>query len=290
MILLRSRPVRVPRLAVLAGVALGCLGAPLRAQGVSEIQITPETMTLGVGQREVLFAAAYDRQGNLIPSAQFGFWSSDTTIVRVLRDGTVLGVSPGLAKVEARSQGRRASMAVLIRGTGPGAGSAGRSASLSGAVLTLDPASVMLLPGETLRISAQALLEDGTPSPPGRVTWKSLRSEVAAVDPTGLVVGIAPGRSIVQAATAVGLMATAPVEVETADFALSRPRLVLGPGDADTLRATAPSQSNREVRGGIQWRSTDTAVVRVGPSGIVAARSPGQAEIVALGFGQERRV
>ena len=76
--------------------------APSVAQTVNEVQVTPETMTLAVGQRQPIFAAAYDRQGNLIASAKFGFWSSDTLIARVGKEGSVLGVSPGLAKVEAR--------------------------------------------------------------------------------------------------------------------------------------------------------------------------------------------
>src|SRR4051812_40201778 len=40
--------------------------AAAQAQSVSEIQVTPETMTLGVGQKQALFAAAFDGRGNLI--------------------------------------------------------------------------------------------------------------------------------------------------------------------------------------------------------------------------------
>jgi hypothetical protein len=43
------------------------------------------------------------------------------------------------------------------------------------------------------------------------------------------------------------------------------------------------------MRGGIQWHSSDSNVVRVGPTGVVTAHSPGRAEIVVRGFGQERR-
>jgi uncharacterized protein YjdB len=291
----RTPPIRTthgPRLCALR--LLGLVGllagaTPMHAQSVAEVQVTPETMTLGVGQRQAIFAAAYDRQGNLIPSAKFQFWSSDTLIARVQKDGTVLGVSPGLAKIEARLQGRRASLAVLINGTGPGADSAGRQVPPTGTVLTLDPASVTLLPGESVRITPQALREDETPAPTGRVTWKSLRPEVARVDTSGLVFGVAPGRSIVQASTSTGLMTTARVDVEQADFSLPQPNLVLGPDESDTLQAVVPSQGNRILDSGIQWRSTDTTVVVVNPSGVVTGRSPGQAEIIAAGFSQERR-
>ena len=93
--------------------------AALQAQSISEIQVTPETMTLGVGQKQALFAAAFDARGNLMASAKFTFWSSDTLIAKVRKDGSVVGVAPGLAKIEARSNGRRASMAVLITGSAP---------------------------------------------------------------------------------------------------------------------------------------------------------------------------
>ena len=257
----------------------------LRAQTANEVQVTPETMTLGVGQKQSIFAAAYDRQGNLIPSAKFLFWSSDTSIAKVSRDGAVLGVAPGLAKVEARLQGKRASLAVLITGGSAPAGGGGTG----GSALAIDPATAVLLPGEGVRLSAQALREDGTPLPVGRVAWKSLKPEVATVDTAGIVLGVAPGKSIVQATTGTGLMATVPVEVEQAEVAIAGANEVLGPEDAETLRVLVPSQANREITGGMQWRSADTTIAAVGPTGIVQARSAGRTEIAMVGFGQERR-
>ncbi len=252
-------------------------------QNVAEVQVTPETMTLAVNQRQALFAAAYDRQGNLIASAKFTFWSSDTLIVRVMRDGTVVGVGPGLAKVEARVQRRRASMAVLVTG--------GRTDSVAvpaGSVLTLDPSAAALLPGESVQLRAEAIVQDGSPVAPGRVSWKTLAAGVATVDSTGVVVGVGPGRTIIQAAAS-GLMATAPVTVEPTAFALTPTQVSLSPNQVDTLHAVVPSQGNREIRGGVQWSSSDTAVVQVGPSGIVTARGPGQASVLAAGFSQSHR-
>jgi hypothetical protein len=192
----------------LAAILLTVPPAAATAQTVAEVQVTPETMTLALNQRQPLFAAAYDRQGNLVATAKFTFWSSDTLIVRVMRDGTVVGVGPGLAKVEARVQGRRASMAVLVTG--------GRTDSVAvpaGSVLTLEPAAVALLPGESLELSTRAILQDGSPVAPGRVSWRTLAPDVATVDSAGVITAVGPGRTIVQA-TASGLMATAPVTVE----------------------------------------------------------------------------
>jgi uncharacterized protein YjdB len=280
--LARRRPAWAARgLAIVAWLAATGISAPLAAQGAIEVQVTPETMTLGVGQKQPIFASAYDRQGNIISSAKFVFWSSDTAIARVSTSGSVLGVAPGLAKVEARLQGKRASLAVLVTGG---------NAVGSGVALALDPTTAVMLPGESVLISPHALREDGTPLPLARVLWKSLKPEVATVDSTGLVVAVAPGKSIVQANGGAGLMATVPVEVEQADLVLAGASEVLGPEDAETLHVHVPTQGNREITTGLQWRSADSAVAAVGPNGVVQARQPGRTEIVMTGFGQERRV
>ena len=256
---------------------------PSPAQTVGEVQVTPETLTLPVGGRQTLFATAYDRQGNLIPNARFTFWSSDTLVATVGRNGAVVGVAPGLAKVEARIQGLQASTAVLITGPGGPADTAGAS------VLALEPASAALLPGEGLVVRARALREDGTPVAWGKVGWKSLDPRVAVVDSGGVVVAVAPGRTLIRATAAGGLVATAAVEVAAVEIALSRDSLVFGPGEVDTLRALVPGQGNREVRGAVRWQSSDTAVARVGPTGILNGVAPGRAVVAASWSGQERR-
>ena len=99
-------------------VAVALLGfvraAALRAQAVAEVQVTPETVTVGVGQKQTLFVAAFDRQGNVLPTARFSFSSSDSSIARVNGEGVVVGLRAGLAKVEARAQDQRAAIAVFV--------------------------------------------------------------------------------------------------------------------------------------------------------------------------------
>ena len=281
-------PLWAPLVLLVGGLLAPPTSLASQAQSISEIQVTPETMTLGVGQKQALFAAAFDARGNLIASAKFTFWSSDTLIARVRKDGSVVGVTPGLAKIEARSQGRRASMAVLITGSAPAEPPGQRGGSNT--ILTLEPASATLYPGETVRVRAEALRSDGSPAVAGNVYWKSIKPEIAAVDTGGVVTALSPGRTVVQVSTSNRLLATFPVEVSQPDFVLSRREIVLGPGDWDTLRALVPTQANREIRSLIQWRSTDTSIVTVDSPGIVRAIAPGVAEVIAAGFSQERRV
>jgi uncharacterized protein YjdB len=278
--------------------ALLCLLVPivpvssrLAAQTIAEVQVTPETMTLGVGQKQTVFAAAFDRQGNLISNARFSFRSSDTTIARVGPDGVVVGLAPGLARVEARGQTRRGSVAVLVTGgeastPTPAGGTAPR---IEGVTLTFEPASLRLLPGETARLVPQAVTDNGTAGDPGAVTWKSLRPELATEDRIGLVTAIADGRTIIQAAAANGLMATAPVEITSEEVVLSKRRVAVPPEGLDTIAVLVPSQNHRVLGSGAVWSSTDSTVVRVGPTGIVQGVRPGKAEVSARGYGQELR-
>jgi uncharacterized protein YjdB len=251
---------------------------------VAEVQVAPQTLTLGVGQKQTIFAAAFDRSGNLISNARFTFWTSDSSIARVQTDGTVTGVKPGLAKIEARTQGRRASLAVLVGdAAGPGGGAQGIAA------LTLQPASLRLVLGETAKLEPRALKDDGTAVDVGRVIWKSLRPDVVAVDSTGALLARGTGRSIIQAALPSGMVATAPVEVEAVDLVLSKSRILVGPGEVDTVQLLVPSQSNRVMTEGVVWQSTDTSVARIGPTGILQGVAPGSTEVVAWLAGQERR-
>lgn len=278
---------RAALLTLLATVAPA--SARVAAQTVAEVQVTPATMTLSVGQKQTVFAAAFDRQGNLISNARFTFRSSDTTIARVEADGVVVGLAAGLAQIEARAQTRRGSLAVLVTGPDGAAGATAVStARLEGVTLTLEPASLRLLPGETGQLVPLAVTDNGNTGDPGPVTWKVLRPDLVSVDSSGLVSAIADGRTIVQAATG-GLMATAPVEVQSAEVALSKQRVALPPDALDTLHIIVPSQNGRVLASGAVWSSTDSTIVRVGPTGILQGVRPGKAEVVARGFAQEHR-
>lgn len=209
-------------------------------------------------------------------------------IAQVRKDGTVVGVNPGLAKIEARSQGRRASMAVLITGSAPGDPARSR-ASMAASVLSLNPATVGVFPGERIRVTPRATREDGSPALVGRLTWLSRKPEVASVDTAGVITGVAPGQAIIEASSGSKLVATVAVEVSPADFVVSPQAVTLGAEEIDTLHAVVPAQGNREIRGLVQWRSTDSSVASVTAAGVVRAHGPGKAEIVASAMSVERR-
>jgi len=279
-------------LATAFGGALLLVAIPVRAaaaQAVADLQVSPESLTLGVGQKQTLFVAAFDRQGNVLPTARVGFASSDTTVARVNGEGVVVGLQAGLARVDVMAQDRKVAVAVFV--TSPT--SAPRVASApagTAAALRLDPPALTLLPGETGRITGTPLHADGSAAPAVPLTWRSLRASIATVASDGTVTAVAPGEAVVQATGRGGVAATAAVTVAPAEFTPSATALVRAPNALDTLYATVPSQGGRLVGGGISWRSADTTIARVGPTGIVQTLAAGQTDIIASGLGQERRV
>jgi Tol biopolymer transport system component/uncharacterized protein YjdB len=287
------------RRGLFAALAL-CLPHAARAQSVAEVQVAPPSLTIRVGERSGLLATAFDRIGNVIPTARLTWSSNNVNIARVDNNGTVTGVASGVAIVEARSGTRRGSAAIQVVGTAQPAAPAAAAAAVSdqpagsgpAAALRLEPGVVYLLPSENTRVSPRALRDDGSPAAPVAVTWTSLRSDVASVDQNGNVVALAPGQGTIQATAPGGLTATAPVVVERAEFAVREgPTLMLTPNEVDTLHVAVTSQNGRAVNPLVlQWSSSDQSVARVSLAGIVTAVGPGKATLTVSGLLQTKSI
>ena len=281
---------------ILLGLTLGARALP--AQNVAEVQVTPETVTLKVGHKQALFAAAFDAGGNLIPTARFTFSSNNPTVAEAQTDGVVIGLKGGAAIVQVRAGQKSFNVAVSVESAAqPSSSEAASTRPTEPAptgpppsMLTIEPTPILLLPSENRKLVVKGFREDGSPAELPPVSWKSLTPETVAVDAAGVVVGLVAGTAIVQASIPGGIAATAPVEVVATDITLNASRLILAPYDLDTLVVSVPMQGNRELRAGLQWRSLDPSIVRVGPTGIVQALAPGETEIVVTGFYREGRV
>ena len=95
---------------------------------------------------------------------------------------------------------------------------------------------------------------------------------------------------MIEASSGSKLVATVTITVSPPEYVLSRQSLSLAPDEVDTLRVLVPSQGNRELRGLVQWRSADSSVASVSPTGIVRAHAAGKTEVIAAGLAVERRV
>src|SRR5436309_6845565 len=91
------------------------------AQAVTEVQVAPPSVTIKVGERTGLLATAFDRVGNVIPTARVIWSSNNLAVAKVDNDGTVSGVAGGVAIIEARVGARKGQAAVQVIGGAPAA-------------------------------------------------------------------------------------------------------------------------------------------------------------------------
>lgn len=273
------RAARYPGVIGGAGLLLFLLVPGMLSGQASELQLTPDRLTLEAGRRQAIYAAAYDRQGNIVTSAVIAFSSSDTTVATVSKDGTVLAVGNGTAEIEARTGSLTAKAPVSVTGGAP---------RVAVASLRVEPRAVWLLPLEPARLSLNARLADGASAPGARIRWRTLDPRVASVDSDGLVVGVGPGQTLVEASAVSGPADTVLVSVDTARFTILE-RVSLAPGAVDTLATAVPSQRGRRLIAGLHWTSSDSTVVSAGPNGEVRAVAPGEAVVTVSGYGMTGR-
>ena len=300
---------------LLVSAALAWPGVAL-AQAVTEVQVAPPSVTIKVGEKNGLLATAFDRVGNVIPTARVIWSSNNVAVAKVDNNGTVTGIGGGVAIIEARVGARKGTAAVQVVGGPPAAATttppaapshaAGEPAGPPGpdplagqpagtgpaAVLRIEPPTIYLLPSENTRAAPRALKDDGTAAAPVSVTWKSLRPDIASVDQNGVIVALAPGQGTVQVTSTGGLTATAPVVVQQSDVAVQEPvPLVMSPGDVDTLHVTVPTQGGRLVSPlALQWSTADAGVARVNLTGVVTAAAPGHTTLTVAGLLQTKTV
>ena len=112
---LRARAFAAWLMILLAGV-LSCSGGgdatgPGATGGVSSVEITQRTLTVGVGSSVVLQALARDASGRPLTDRTIVWTSSDTTIARVSAAGVVTALREGDATIAATAEGKSAVVA-----------------------------------------------------------------------------------------------------------------------------------------------------------------------------------
>lgn len=262
----------------LPGVAaVGCgseVSAPASGSAATaQVSVTPSSSRITVGTTLPLQAEVRDATGQIVRDATVFWSSSDTSIATVTLAGVVTARGVGTVQIAASS--------------------AGRSAIATLAVLPVPVASVAVLPGSasipvggTLSLRA-ATYDSARVVLSGRqVLWATSSPQIATVDASGTVRGIAPGSAIITATSegksgAATVTVTAPVAV-VASVAVSPASRTLFISDTATFVATVRDSDGRTITGrSITWSSSDTRIATVSSAGLVTATGAGSAVIAA---------
>jgi hypothetical protein len=253
-----------------ATAASFALAPTLQAQAAATVEVRPAAVEAAVGERLSFTAVARDSAGrelDLRPTAwvaiPFDLAGADST-------GTVTAYGPGIARVAAIVGGQAGFATVTIR-------------PAPVARIDLTPPTGPLVVGGTLAVEAVARTAVGGPREDLAITWSSDAPEVAAVDPTGAVTGMAPGQATVTAA-AEEVEATVMIEI------VENPvqRLVLEPrtattrtGDVLRLEVVAEGSDGRPLADPfVRWSVTGEGAT-IEPDGAFVAERPGRYTVTA---------
>lgn len=235
------------------------------------VTVSPATSELtALGATVQLSAEVRDQNGQVMV-VTVTWASNNTSVATVGTSGLVTAAGNGTATITATA--------------GTVSGSATVTVAQQVSAVEITPDTGIVLPGTTLQLAAEAQDANGHAVAGSDFEWASSDTAVAAVDPTGLVSGIALG-SVEVSATSSGVTGRAQLEVvEPAPTTLAvSPDTLVFEALGDTLRLTAEvqDQAGRPMPGeAVVWSAGDSLVARVDGEGLVTAVGNGTATVTA---------
>lgn len=240
---------------------------------VTQIQITPPSLTLAKGTKGKLTAiATYSDNSTQDVSSQVVWNSSNIGVATINQSGEVSAVSNGSATLTGRV-GAVTSNGVSLSVTNASVNQIDLSATAS-----------TLAAGTKAQLTAVASYSDGssqniTPL----VSWSSSDSDVATVSTSGEVTAVSPGTAVITGSFA-GQISTLTVTVTAATVSaiqISTPLTSLALGTNGQLKALATYSDDTlvDVTGQINWSSSAPALVSVDANGQIKALAVGSAVI-----------
>lgn len=217
---------------------------PTAPSPIARVVITPAIRTLAQGDTVRLAAEALDSAGHPVPGASVRFFVAGNTRFegRVDSTGLVFAGSPGTLGVTAMASttGTRPVMGRLeLRVT------AGAPARVS-----VTPAALRVLPGQSVLLEATALAASGDRSE-AELRWRSSASRIASVSAEGVVTANAAGKATITV-RAGEIEQRVPVEVlgtPVASLELAPGATSARQGDVVRFRLVARDRAGRPIEG-----------------------------------------
>ncbi len=236
--------------------AAGTADITVESDGYSaaSVRISPNSLSLEVGQARDLVAEPRDAQGNRLGGNRRVAWrSSDPAVASVAGDGRVTGVGPGSASVTGTVGGvtGRVSVTITLEAV---------------ASITVVPSQLPLQAGQTAGLAATLVGSSGRALTDRPLSWRSSDPSVASVSVGGVVTAVGPGTAVITAISAsqtgqATVTVSAPV-IETPALDRGAAVAVIGrriPAFVDALNVAARGQDLDALRNayGIPLLPTD---------------------------------
>ncbi|MYG50020.1 MAG: hypothetical protein F4164_11820 [Gemmatimonadales bacterium] len=175
------------------------------APAPAAVAVRPDTVRFtALGESVQLSAEVRDQAGRTMEGVAVSWSSADVSVATVDSLGVAIAVGPGATTVlAAAGEATGQAVALVMQSVGS---------------VMVSPTAATIVLGDTLRLTAEALDENGHRVAGAALSWSSSDAGVARVDDTGLVEAVALGTATIRV-SAGGLSATAGITVETSDRA-----------------------------------------------------------------------
>jgi uncharacterized protein YjdB len=243
--------------------------------GVASLEISPNTLTVNVGDSGQLTAIVRDAAGHAVNTGSIAWASRDTAVALLNQSGLVTGQAEGTVEVSATGQGKSATASVRV-------------SRAPVASVEVSPATARAAVGETVRLQAVTKDKNGRVLTGRTVSWTTGNGAVAEVTDGGLVTGKGAG-SVTVTATSEGKSGTTAITVTiqpVASVTVNPATASLALGQTVQLAATVNDVSGNLLAGQpVTWSSSGPAVASVSPNGLVSGVGVGAATITATSGG-----
>lgn len=255
-----------------ATVSLTVKPDPPASPVLTQISVSPSTMSIQVGQQQSYTAVGYDQFNNVMSGVVFSWASDGTNAIAILNSNVATGVAAGTVHITASAAGISSAPASLTVLPPPPA--------LTRIVVT--PSSPSILIGGALQFTAVGYDQNGAAMSGIAFNWSSSNASIAAVNGAGSASGLATGTTQITA-SAQGVNSNAAL------LTVSKPAAVLSSitvspssasiqaGSTQQFSAVGYDQYNNAMSGIIfVWSSSNLNVASV-----TAVNSEGETDGVA---------
>jgi uncharacterized protein YjdB len=243
---------------------------------VSSVVVSPDSISVIVGNTSTLTAAVKDAGGNTLDGRDVTWKSDNTAVATVDGNGVVTAVAPGATTVTATSGGKSGNAKVVVT-LEPVAKVAVANIENPDDPFTVVEAKTILLVAILSDASGDSLFDRA-------VAWASADQNIATVSDKGLVTGKSPG-TVKITATSDGVSGSADVTVTSS----AEGNVVIIPADttlavsqtADLKGMVIDKDGHAKEDKDLTWSSDNRLVAAVSDKGRIQALLPGTATITA---------
>lgn len=242
---------------------------------VTEFEVSPSEVEVGVGSEATLTATVLNMAGQPVQGATVEWSSSLPDVASVSSEGVITGENLGEAEITGTIDDQVATVAVSVV---PGAP----------ATIEVSPPAASLRIEDTVSLSALIRDTVGNVVTEVPVSWSSDDEAVAVVDADGGVRGVAVGSTVVRATSgaAEGSSTISVTDATPGEVVILGLPGSIASGDTLTLSAQVLDTEGDEIEGAeVTWTVSDAGILDLFSANEIRANLAGAAEITATAEG-----